>query len=986
MTKALSYVEVDLEYCALRYGETTGDGTCPAVLGVDSDIKCFNSVKTCPVRESFLSDPVTLRFSADSAHYPADIDAIPSVTGISYTPATISLGKDLGQRASVSITFKDHRWPDTGPGFDKYLEDRPYNPYEQGTFWGKFRARHPYLRGRALRLIRGELGQSLEEMETRHYVIDSFDHDIATGKFTITAKDVLKLASGDRAQAPKLSQGFLVSGISSSDTTATLSPSGIGNAEYPSVGYLVIAGKEIVSFLRDPYAGNDSNTELLLHFGGADASTTFTDSSPDGRSPTANGNAQVDTAQAKFGTGSLLCDGTGDYASLADSDSWNFSSDKTVDCWIRLNALSGTQTVFSHSTDANNQYRLTVTSAGALNFDVLSSSSAIVQATSANGLVTTGQWYHVAVVRYGDVYTIYLDGVAVATTTDASAVPNFTSTFRVGIGGGAVNGFNGWIDEFRFSTGARWIANFDPPEAPYDNSSDKLTIVRAQLGTTAIAHDAQDRVQVMLRYSVEDAADIIRDLLVNYAGVPDEYIPLSQWQDETGSFLNRVFTADIAEPTPVEDLVSELIEDAALSLWWDDIGQALRLRVLRAIPTDAAVFDSGNILAGTLSTREQPTLRVSQIWRYFAKRSALEGQTDPNNYRSVATSLDLQAETDYGSSAIHKIYSRWIPFGGRSIADRANSLYLSRFRDPPRRFNLNTFRIGETPVAGQGYRVAGMGLQDDTGAATSAPIQITRLKPGDAEFEIEAEEMLVAAVDEEDLGNRVIVIDINSYNLNLRTLHDALYPAPTEEDVANYVNLTCIVDAGVSIGSTSTSLPAFNVGDWPEGFPIEIVNHGRIEGRGGRGGGMNGNAGSGGVAIYTRADVSIDNTDGKIYGGGGGGEWRIETSGSTQRAAGGGGAGLDPGLKGTSGSGIEQRAAEDGTPDEGGVGARLWNGFLGDDSNTWSGSSGGDPGEPGGTLTGSTAPSSPGAAGAAVDGISYVTWVDDGDVLGPQVN
>ena len=38
-----------------------------------------------------------------------------------------------------------------------------------------------------------------------------------------------------------------------------------------------------------------------------------------GKTITANGDAQISTAQKKFGTGSLLLDGTGDYASPASS-------------------------------------------------------------------------------------------------------------------------------------------------------------------------------------------------------------------------------------------------------------------------------------------------------------------------------------------------------------------------------------------------------------------------------------------------------------------------------------------------------------------------------------------------------------------------------------------------------------------------------------------------------------------------------------------
>src|SRR5262249_11816229 len=160
------------------------------------------------------------------------------------------------------------------------------------------------------------------------------------------------------------------------------------------------------------------------------------------------------------------------------------------------------------------------------------------------------------------------------------------------------------------------------------------------------------------------------------------------------------------------------------------------------------------------------------------------GQDDPDNYRSVAATVDLQAETDYGSSAIKKIFSRWIPFGGRNVADRANELYLSRYRDPPRRFNFSVFRNGVIePVLGIGYRIEGMGLQDETGVATDAPIQITRLDPQATQFDVEAEEMLVAFQSDEDLSDRVIIIDTNTLNFNLRETHDALYPEPSVDDI-----------------------------------------------------------------------------------------------------------------------------------------------------------------------------------------------------------
>ena len=181
----------------------------------------------------------TFRFALPTDYLPPEIDAIPSIESVSFTPATISLGKDLGQRASLKIAFKDHRHIFAG------------EPFEQGTFWGKWRGRYgTRLRGRAVRLIRGQVGQSLAEMDTRHYVVDSTDGPSFGAVYTISAKDILKLADEDRAQAPLLSNGRLAGSISSSATSATLSPSGIGNLEYPASGWVCLGGNEVCAFTR----------------------------------------------------------------------------------------------------------------------------------------------------------------------------------------------------------------------------------------------------------------------------------------------------------------------------------------------------------------------------------------------------------------------------------------------------------------------------------------------------------------------------------------------------------------------------------------------------------------------------------------------------------------------------------------------------------------------------------------------------------------
>src|SRR5690606_26197605 len=128
----------------------------------------------------------------------------------------------------------------------------------------------------------------------------------------------------------------------------------------------------------------------------------------------------------------------------------------------------------------------------------------------------------------------------------------------------------------QIAIGGREIASFT-------RSGDVLTLTRGQFGTTAAAHQAQDRVQLCLYYQGEDPADIIADLLIGYANVPSDQIPIGDWKEETAAYLRRVYTSLIAEPTPVRDLVAELVEQAALVLIPDDIAKLIRLQVLRTI-------------------------------------------------------------------------------------------------------------------------------------------------------------------------------------------------------------------------------------------------------------------------------------------------------------------------------------------------------------------------------------------------------------------
>lgn len=81
----------------------------------------------------------------------------------------------------------------------------------------------------------------------------------------------------------------------------------------------------------DPYW---ANVVSLLHFDGPDGSTTMTDEK--GRIWTPGGNAQIDTAQSRWGGSSLLLDGAGDYlATPSDARLTLNRTDATIQGWVR---------------------------------------------------------------------------------------------------------------------------------------------------------------------------------------------------------------------------------------------------------------------------------------------------------------------------------------------------------------------------------------------------------------------------------------------------------------------------------------------------------------------------------------------------------------------------------------------------------------------------------------------------------------------------
>ncbi len=241
-----SYVELDMDFC------TTVFGTSPCTATGSGDAKCFNTFATCKDTANFSRATRTYRFcSTSGGKVPIGLDAIPCLVGINITPAVIDAGKGLGLRASCEITLRD--FPHSDIRIDLYVDGRTYIPINQGSFFGKFKARNPYYNGRVMRVYSGYLSEDgsfdILNFQKRTYFLDGFDGIDANGIVKITAKDILKLAGDDRSVCPKPSVGKINADITNSTTTATLTPTGVGALDYPASGYIRI-GSEVCSFTR----------------------------------------------------------------------------------------------------------------------------------------------------------------------------------------------------------------------------------------------------------------------------------------------------------------------------------------------------------------------------------------------------------------------------------------------------------------------------------------------------------------------------------------------------------------------------------------------------------------------------------------------------------------------------------------------------------------------------------------------------------------
>ena len=189
------------------------------------------------------------------------------------------------------------------------------------------------------------------------------------------------------------------------------------------------------------------------------------------------GNAQLDTAQSKFGGSSLLLDGNSDYVTISDSDDWNFGTGNfTWEAWVYFNSFNATYNTIINQGESDGLpeihffYHQDSPGPG-LFFWVYDNSSELFRIYTS-GALSTSTWYHLAVVRSGTGTgdtNLYINGIKQSVSTSGAWNYNIVDVSEpLTIGRRTTYYTSGYFDEIRISKGiARWTADFTPPTAEY---------------------------------------------------------------------------------------------------------------------------------------------------------------------------------------------------------------------------------------------------------------------------------------------------------------------------------------------------------------------------------------------------------------------------------------------------------------------------------------------------------------------------------------
>ena len=220
----------------------------------------------------------------------------------------------------------------------------------------------------------------------------------------------------------------------------------------PTERLTAITGTELLT-CNLPYIADGSSNAQTVTVNGDTKTTQFSQFDHVAYSPSSHG-------------GSVYFDGNGDYMSLPANDGYNFgSNDFTLEAWVYVDlaSISSNLPLVGWGTGSYKIIRLNSTGINVESNSPSNTSFTVSFASSPK----TKTWNHIALVRSGNSFTAYLNGVG------GTAYTSYTG--NIGNGSDALNisyksdptYYTGYIADLRIVKGtAVYTANFTPPTEP----------------------------------------------------------------------------------------------------------------------------------------------------------------------------------------------------------------------------------------------------------------------------------------------------------------------------------------------------------------------------------------------------------------------------------------------------------------------------------------------------------------------------------------
>jgi hypothetical protein len=237
--------------------------------------------------------------------------------------------------------------------------------------------------------------------------------------------------------------------------------------------------------------------KLAIHCDGANGSTTFTDIH--GKTVTANGNAQISTAQYPALTGktsSAYFDGNGDYLSIPDSADWDFGTgDFAIRMRVRFSSHTTVQCLVSNYLNPTTGFSLQWSSGtNTLRFGCAGDPAHL----DVSWTPTDNIWYVIEVVRIGTSLFARVDGSQIGSpVTNSTNITGSTNPLLIGslFAGSYIQPFHGYVSEVEVVKGtAINTSDYTPSTSPFPDSAsaiiDKTGNTVTVIGTAAVVADA----------------------------------------------------------------------------------------------------------------------------------------------------------------------------------------------------------------------------------------------------------------------------------------------------------------------------------------------------------------------------------------------------------------------------------------------------------------------------------------------------------------